>query len=293
MVTYQPLGSGGQKRLRGWFIALAPFNEQGKYVLNSKAEIERTGVYATILDDEIYQSMVSVPVTLDDNGTHHDLVFWGGVSSSSYDSYSNNVRASVDWAILDKTKKTGAELSKSIVEAFFYLDSYERIEAKYRALLTQDEYLVARALIEKEREERFAKFEAERKKKRDEVLNLPPEQRVKAILEGYPWTAWKDLHAELQGAIDQAEYEREYALKAEEYQKKSEEEREAQAAKQRRRHLEWLELSKFELLEKVVVEFYYHKDLPAELKAVVSETEFLKAREFHRKLFLNEEFRWR
>jgi len=54
---------------------------------------------------DIPTSAVEVPVTIDDNGTIYKTIFYAGALLPCFDENTNTMKTSVDWALIDVTKK--------------------------------------------------------------------------------------------------------------------------------------------------------------------------------------------
>lgn len=103
-------GSGSDIGYTGWFLAFAPFDERGNYLLATPEKISATRNYAHsnsgVLDNTIEHGMVEVPVTINDHGQEYNTVFYGGVSMPKYNNNTHELSPSVDWAIIQKKKLT-------------------------------------------------------------------------------------------------------------------------------------------------------------------------------------------
>ena len=137
MITFENLGSGSQKKYRGWCLVFAPFDCYGEYMLDSKEEIDATHIYATCMDEDIQPATVTVPVAVSFRGRkERSLVFWGGVSRPALNLASNTLRPSVDYAILEVKDISKDKLIKLIMSDYNLKWSAER----YGAIMTEEEF---------------------------------------------------------------------------------------------------------------------------------------------------------
>jgi hypothetical protein len=83
--TSKRRGSGSQQRLRGWFLVFGAFSDKGKYLLNPLEEVQKTGVYAAMDDDDVPDCGISVNVTVDDHGAEYHALFYAGLLLTQYD----------------------------------------------------------------------------------------------------------------------------------------------------------------------------------------------------------------
>ena len=280
MITYRRLGSGGQKKFRGWFLVFAPFGEEGDYLLNPKQQIDETGIYATILDEMIFHATVSVPVDLNDNGTRHDLVFWAGVTTPSYNSKLNVINPSVDWAIIDKVKLSKAEVLKNFARSYLY-SNYQELPKEYRTMVSKEEFAAAVVAYKNEQEEILtqerAKRIAEKQAKFDAFMKLSAKERAMQLAEERVYLEYKQLEDVYQKAVSKEDYDEACAQVIAKREA-------ARAAERAKRKAESLTLSKEKLLIWLVEQYYddYSK-LDPEYQARVTEEEFRTAVEVRKK----------
>jgi hypothetical protein len=109
-VAHQVGGGSGPRYLSGWITAFAPFNEQGKYMLNDLETIRGTNCYAKINTNDVAPGYVCVPVTIDDNGRIYKTQFLAGSILSSM-SRGDTLEPSLDVVLVDVTEATGPEMS--------------------------------------------------------------------------------------------------------------------------------------------------------------------------------------
>jgi len=109
--TYRSKGSGGQKDFRGWFLVFSPFDEDGKYLLNPKDEVDSTHLYGEVADDDIMDCMIHAPITIEGHtsecgkyanfaGKRYECTLFAGMMMSEYDEQSNTLRPTVDWGVI-------------------------------------------------------------------------------------------------------------------------------------------------------------------------------------------------
>jgi uncharacterized protein DUF4419 len=134
--THNRVGSGGQKKFRGWFVALSPFDADGKYLLRSKNEIEEDHIYCVIDDDDIVDCFISMPVTIEDHtaecgdfdrpgGKRYQTTFFAGMLMTQYDEGNNTLRPTTDWGIIINEEITLETLQKYVtkeIEKSYYGD---------------------------------------------------------------------------------------------------------------------------------------------------------------------------
>ncbi len=274
MITYKRLGSGGQKKFRGWFITLAPFDSKGKYLLNSKEKIEKTGVYATVADDTIQSATVAVPVTMDDNGVMHDLVFWGGVSMAQYDAQSNQLSPSVDWAIIDKKRQSKEAVLKHVLQ-YSYSD-YSEVPEKYHPSFTAEEFDVARKAKDAKQAADRAAYLKKETEAREKLLALPKAELIQTLLKNNYWQEYVYLHADFKKAFGESEYSEAQKIRKQEVEKQWAEEnkkREEAAQVERAKNLT---LPHAEMMQKVMQESWYndYQYLHEDYKKVITQEEF-------------------
>jgi hypothetical protein len=276
MITYKRLGSGGEKKLRGWFVVFAPFNGNGDYYLNSKEEIAKTGIYAEIRDANIQTATVAVPVKLDDNGTMHSLVFWGGVSLPAYDAPANRVSPSVDWAIIDKTNLSKEELLKAISGRFW---EWKWVPEKYRALLTEEEFGAARKEREHEQKLEQEKREAEWAAKRAAIIAGPREELLKHVGRQFYWSKYEDIHEDFRKVVSEKEFEEAKAVRKVELDREQAERKAKMEAEEKAFIAELQTLPKDVMLSKLALRYSWGKydKLPEELQKLVTEAEYVAA----------------
>lgn len=114
------LGSGGEQDYGGWMFVFHPFGETGKYILNSKEKIERTGIYTYVHDNEIVNSMISVPMIVNDTHYHEPIntTLWVGLMMSQYDPKQNTLKPCVDWAIVINKEVTIKDIREKVMNKF-------------------------------------------------------------------------------------------------------------------------------------------------------------------------------
>jgi hypothetical protein len=96
--THVDEGSG-PSYISGWACAFSPF-EKGKWRLNPPAEIIKTGKYGEIDDSKVQTSAtVEVGLKINDNGYEYDAYFYAGGIVNTYQSDTNTMRPSYDFAM--------------------------------------------------------------------------------------------------------------------------------------------------------------------------------------------------
>ncbi len=71
--------------------------------------------------DSVPASTVQVPVLIDDNGTTHSTIFFGGHIVCVYDEAKDAIRPSLDWAMVDITEFLDSEDSRECFEELDHL----------------------------------------------------------------------------------------------------------------------------------------------------------------------------
>jgi len=104
-IAHKTGGGSGPRYLEGWILAFVPWTDGGSYILNSLETIKSTNSYGKMDTNDIPVSAVEVPVKIDDNGTEYDTVFYAGALLPSYDASKNTMKASLDWALIDVSKR--------------------------------------------------------------------------------------------------------------------------------------------------------------------------------------------
>jgi len=103
-IAYRTGGGSGPRYLQGWILAFIPFNDVGKYILNDMTTIMTAGKYGKVDTNDVPTSAVEVPVTIDDNGTIYQTIFYGGaIVSKKFDA--ETIGTSLDWVLIDVTKQ--------------------------------------------------------------------------------------------------------------------------------------------------------------------------------------------
>jgi hypothetical protein len=102
-IAHERSGGSGPTYLGGWILAFIPFTDSGDFVLNPLAEIKRTHKYGEMDTNDVPPSAVEVPVTIDDNGTMYQTIFYAGALMNLYDAKNNRIEPALDWAMIDVT----------------------------------------------------------------------------------------------------------------------------------------------------------------------------------------------
>jgi len=273
MLTFRKVGSGGQKKFRGWFMVFAPFSAEGKYHLNSAEEIKRTGIYATLLDSAIFNATVSVPVKFITNNVEHNLMFFGGVVAPSYSKTKNEISPSVDYLILEVVKQSKEDLVKNIANQFGSRKYYEKLEPKYRELISRDEYDSAVKSEKLEEDKRYQaaliRQAAEKEERRQKLLKLSKDELANELARtSY---SYRDVDQEFRQIVSESDFNE--AKKLREAQNKAE--NEAYQAKERK---ETLAMPRDKMMRKLVTWYQKYENLHDDFKKVVTEAEYNLAR---------------
>lgn len=104
IVTHKALssGGGGPWKVHGWAMVFAPFNSEGKYNLLPAEVVDRTKMYADVLDDQIPETIVTIPVKLKlANGAEKKLKFIGGLTQPRHND-DRSVQTNVGWAVVEE-----------------------------------------------------------------------------------------------------------------------------------------------------------------------------------------------
>ncbi len=102
-VAHQTGGGSGPRFLEGWILAFYPFNDSGKYCLNDIDSIRAGERFGKINTSDVSPSVVSVPVTIDDNGREYKTKFITGLISGRTDKNETALRPNIGWALVDVT----------------------------------------------------------------------------------------------------------------------------------------------------------------------------------------------
>ena len=101
-------GGSGPSYLSGWILAFIPFidykGQKDYYHLNSVEEIANTAKYGKLDTSDIPSCTVEVNVEVDDNGREYKTILYAGAIVASYDKDKNQIKPSIDWALIDVTK---------------------------------------------------------------------------------------------------------------------------------------------------------------------------------------------
>lgn len=92
-------GGSGPTYLEGWVLAFIGFDKEGKYFLNDINSIMQNNKFGKMDTDLIPPSMVSVPVTINDNGVEHNTKVYAGIMMPAFDGKS--ITPVLDWALVD------------------------------------------------------------------------------------------------------------------------------------------------------------------------------------------------
>ena len=102
-------GGSGPRYLSGWILAFVPFIERygrkDSYYLNDYNIIASTNVYGKLDTTDIPSCTVEVNVKVNDNGVEYDTILYAGAIVSSYNEETNQIKPSIDWALIDVTKQ--------------------------------------------------------------------------------------------------------------------------------------------------------------------------------------------
>ncbi len=102
-VANQTGGGSGPTYIEGWILAFYPFDDSGKYCLNSIENICKGKRFGKIDTNDVSTSVVSVPVTIDDNGREYRTKFITGLLSGRTDKEETALRPNIGWALIDVT----------------------------------------------------------------------------------------------------------------------------------------------------------------------------------------------
>jgi len=99
-------GGSGPRYLEGWVLAFVGFDDEGQYVLNDVESIKEDNRFGTVNTNDVPTATVQVPVVIDDNGAEYQTIFYAGPMLATFKD--NTMSTSLDWAIVDVTKREGA-----------------------------------------------------------------------------------------------------------------------------------------------------------------------------------------
>ena len=107
-VCHRTGGGSGPSYLGGWVNVFIPFEkDSGEYIMMGADP--RKNKWGRIDMDAVPGSTTQVPVLIDDNGTTHSTIFYGGHIVCVYDYIKDTIRPSLDWAIVDITEFPDSE----------------------------------------------------------------------------------------------------------------------------------------------------------------------------------------
>ena len=90
-------GGSGPRYLSGWILMFVPFNEKGKFQLNPTEEYE----WGIVNKKDVVPSTVYAPVTIDDNGTEYNTLFYAGhLSAVQSDDDPTAIQSNLGWFML-------------------------------------------------------------------------------------------------------------------------------------------------------------------------------------------------
>jgi hypothetical protein len=98
--TYIPLGSGGSQNFRGWFMVFSPFSKEGEYLLRSYHKIKADNIYCHVVDTEVPDCHIEAEILMEDYNGRHNLTLFGGLLMTNYDSDTNILSPTRDYAII-------------------------------------------------------------------------------------------------------------------------------------------------------------------------------------------------
>jgi len=99
-IAHRTGGGSGPTYLCGWILAFVPFNTDDRYYLNDWAKIKVTNDYGRLDTDDIPSSAVSVPVTIDDNGTEYKTTFYAGHLYATVGSTNTSIQPYLGWLMV-------------------------------------------------------------------------------------------------------------------------------------------------------------------------------------------------
>lgn len=113
--TSKRRGSGGQQNLRGWFLVFAPFDDKGRYRLETLENVLKDHNYGTVSDNDICDCALDLQVTVDDHlKKNHHVVFYAGLLATYYDVDKNVLSPTVDWIMIEKKEITLIDLQEKL-----------------------------------------------------------------------------------------------------------------------------------------------------------------------------------
>lgn len=102
-------GGSGPTYISGWILAFAPF-AKGQWRLNTPDTIKSTGVYGKIeTTDFTTSATVEVPCKISDGTREYEVFFYAGGIVNSYDTTTNTICPSYDFAMFQVPKGTIAD----------------------------------------------------------------------------------------------------------------------------------------------------------------------------------------
>lgn len=145
--TSKSYGSGGQQKFRGWFLVFSPFDGSGKYLLNSKEEVNKSNIYGNVDDSDIIETVISTPVTIEDHtaecgdfaqqaGRKYESTVFAGMMMSEYNENTNTLRPTVDWGLIINPEIT-LDLMRDQIDDKFAKDYYQYEHYKDKKVKTK------------------------------------------------------------------------------------------------------------------------------------------------------------
>jgi hypothetical protein len=102
-IAHQTGGGSGPRYLEGWILSFIPWTDGGSFVLDPLPTILATNKFGRMNTNDVPASAVEVPVTIDDNGKEYKTTLYAGALVSDFDKEKNEMRCSLDWALIDVT----------------------------------------------------------------------------------------------------------------------------------------------------------------------------------------------
>jgi hypothetical protein len=179
----------------------------------------------------------------------------------------------VDWAIVDKKDVAKDVLLKTLSTSYW---EYQHLPEKYRAMITEEEFALARKAREQESAELQAKMKADAKAKHEAILALPKAELLAHLAKQFYWNGYNNLDADFKALVTEQEFNDAKAVQKIEYDRQEAERKAKWEAEEKAKTEAMIKLPKGELLKKAAQRFMYSKyeQLPEQIKALVTEAEF-------------------
>jgi hypothetical protein len=132
--THIPLGSAGDKKFRGWFMVFSPFSKEGDYMLRSSEKIKADNIYCNIMDTDVTDCHVESEISMEDCYGIHNVTLFGGLLMTDYNSNTNTLSPTRDYAIIKAPFVDKIMLKRSFMQSLSQEHNkvyYDKKEAEF------------------------------------------------------------------------------------------------------------------------------------------------------------------